>query len=66
MTTTEAASRLGKTPRWIRQQCKTGELRASFYGGSYNISDDAIDAYIHAHLKVTKKGRRERSDRRVG
>jgi len=65
MNTAEAAAALGKTPWWIRRQCVSGELQASYYGGSWNITEDAIAAYLAAHSNaapsVAPRRRRRRS-----
>ena len=54
MNTAEAGVILGKTPWWVRRQCASGELRASFYGGTWNISQEAVDQYIEAHMNSRK------------
>jgi len=63
--TTDAATALGKKARWVRIQCKAGELRASFFGGSWFIEPDAIDAYLDAHSKTPRTVAARRRPRRA-
>lgn len=52
MNTKDAGAALGKSPWWVRRQCVSGEIRASFYGGTWNITQAAIEAYLDAHSNV--------------
>jgi len=65
MNTDQAAAELGKSSWWVRRQCASGALRASYYGGSWNITPDAIAAYIAAHTNtphpVAARHRRRRT-----
>jgi hypothetical protein len=63
MNTRDAGIALGKTPYWVRQQCASGELRASFFGGSWMISEDAVAAYIEAHANAPQLAVRRRRRR---
>ena len=65
MNTAEAGKVLGKSPWWIRRQCAAGELRASYYGSSWNIDPDAIDAYLDAHSKTPRTVAARRRPRRA-
>lgn len=60
MTAAEAAVLLNRSPRWVREQCQSGALEATFYGGAYDITDDAIKRYKaeHAVRPAQPKGRR--------
>jgi excisionase family DNA binding protein len=65
MTTAQAAALLGKTTWWVRRQCAQGELRAAYYGKTWNISQQSIDEYIAAHSNkkqpVSTRHRRRRA-----
>ena len=65
MNTTDAATALGKKARWVRIQCAVGELRASFYGGSWDIDTDAIAAYKDAHSNAPRAVAARRRPRRA-
>ena len=65
MNTAEAAIALGKKPRWVRIQCATGELRASFYGGSWNLTPEDISAYKDAHSNAPRTVAARRRPRRA-
>ena len=65
MNTTDAATILGKTAWWIRRQCKAGELRASYYGGSWNVDPEAIDEYVNAHSNAPRTVAARRRPRRA-
>ena len=65
MNTTDAAALLGKRARWVRIQCKAGELRASFYGGSWDIDADAITAYKDARSNAPHTTAARRRPRRA-
>jgi len=64
MNTAQAATALGKKPRWVRIQCKAGELRASFYGGSWDIDPEAITAFKDAHSNAPRAITARRRPRR--
>jgi hypothetical protein len=65
MNTTDAAEALGKKARWVRIQCAAGELRASFYGGSWNVAPEAIAAYLEAHSNAPRTVAARRRPRRT-
>ena len=65
MNTTDAAAALGKKARWVRIQCKAGELRASYYGGSWNVAPEAIDEYLEAHSNAPRTIAARRRPRRA-
>ena len=65
MNTSQAAAILGKTPWWIRRQCKAGELRASYYGGSWDIDPEAITAFKDAHSNAPRTVAARRRPRRA-
>ena len=65
MNTTQAATVLGKTAWWIRRQCAKGELQASYYGGSWNVSPEAITAYLDAHSNTPRTVAARRRPRRA-
>jgi len=65
MNTSQAAIALGKTAWWIRRQCASGELRASYYGGSWNVDEMAIDEYLEAHSNAPRTVAARRSPRRA-
>jgi len=65
MNTTDAAIALGKKARWVRIQCKAKELRASFYGGSWNIAPEAITEYLEAHANAPRPVAARRRPRRA-
>jgi len=63
--TTDAATALGKKARWVRIQCKAGELRASYFGGSWLIAPEAIDEYVDAHSNTPRTVTARRRPRRA-
>ena len=65
MNTADAAAALGKKARWVRIQCAAGELRASFYGGSWDIDADAIAAFKDAHSNAPRTVAARRRPRRA-
>ena len=65
MNTSQAAIALGKTAWWIRRQCKAGELRASYFGGSWLIAPEAIDEYVDAHSNAPRTVAARRRPRRT-
>jgi len=65
MNTAEAGALLGKTPWWIRRQCAKGELRASYFGGSWLIPPEAIDEYVEAHSNAPRTVAARRRPRRA-
>ena len=64
MTAAEAAPLLNRSPRWVREQCQTGALEATFYGGAYDITEDAIARYKAKHAVKPKLPRGRRRPRR--
>ena len=65
MNTSDAATALGKKARWVRIQCKAGELRASYYGSSWNVDPEAIDEYVEAHSNAPRTVAARRRPRRA-
>jgi hypothetical protein len=65
MNTAEAGKVLGKSPWWIRRQCAAGELRASYYGSSWNIDPEAITAFKDAHSNAPRTVAARRRPRRA-
>lgn len=65
MNTTDAAAALGKKARWVRIQCAAGELRASYFGGSWLIAPEAIDEYVDAHSNAPRTVAVRRRPRRA-
>ena len=65
MNTADAAAALGKKARWVRIQCAAGELRASFYGGSWNVAPEAIAEYVDAHSNAPRTVAARRRPRRA-
>ena len=65
MNTTQAATALGKKARWVRIQCKAGELRASYFGGSWDIDPEDIAAYVDAHSNAPRTVAARRRPRRA-
>jgi hypothetical protein len=63
--TSQAALALGKTPWWVRKQCHKKELRASYYGGSWLITPEAITEYVEAHSNVPRPKAARRRPRRA-
>jgi hypothetical protein len=63
--TAEAGKVLGKTAWWIRRQCASGELRASYYGSSWNVDPEAIDEYVDAHSNAPRTVAARRRPRRA-
>jgi excisionase family DNA binding protein len=63
--TSDAAAALGKTAWWIRRQCKAGELRASYFGGSWLIPPEAIDEFLEAHSNAPRTVAARRRPRRA-
>jgi len=63
--TSEAAAALGKRARWVRIQCKAGELRASYFGGSWLIDPEAIDEFLEAHSNAPRTVAARRRPRRA-
>lgn len=59
-TTSEAAERLRKSTRFIRDEYKRGNLRGAKYGGELHFTETDLDAYIEAHLNVKPIVRRRR------
>jgi len=64
MNTSDAATALGKKARWVRIQCKAGELRASYFGGSWLIDPEDIAAYVEAHSNAPRTVTARRRPRR--
>jgi len=64
LNTSDAATALGKKARWVRIQCKAGELRASYFGGSWLIDPEAIDEYVEAHSNAPRTVTARRRPRR--
>ena len=64
MNTSDAAAALGKKARWVRIQCKAGELRASYFGGSWLIAPEDISAYLDAHSNAPRTVTARRRPRR--
>lgn len=52
LTTSEAAERLRKSTRFVRDEWKRGNLRGSKFGGELHFREDDLDAYVIAHLNV--------------
>ena len=65
MNTSDAAAALGKKARWVRIQCKAGELRASYFGGSWSIDPEDIDEYVNAHSNAPRTVAVRRRPRRA-
>jgi hypothetical protein len=65
MNTADAAAALGKKARWVRIQCKAGELRASYFGGSWDIEAEDIAAYRNAHSNAPRTVAARRRPRRT-
>ena len=65
MNTAQAAILLSKTAYWVRRQCAAGELRASYYGGSWDIDPEAIAAYKDARANVPRPVAARRRPRRA-
>jgi len=65
MNTKEAGLVLGKSSWWIRRQCASGELRASFYGGSWNLAPEDISAYRESHSNTPRTVAARRRPRRA-
>jgi len=63
--TTDAATALGKRARWVRIQCAAGELRASFFGGSWLIDPEAVAEYVEAHSNTPRTVAVRRRPRRA-
>ena len=64
MNTADAATALGKKARWVRIQCKAGELRASYFGGSWDIDPEDIAAFKDAHSNAPRTVAARRRPRR--
>jgi len=65
MNTAQAGALLGKRARWVRIQCKAGELRASYFGGSWSIPSEAIDEFLEAHSNAPRTVAARRRPRRA-
>jgi len=65
MNTTQAATALGKKARWVRIQCKAGEIRASYFGGSWLIDPEAVAEYVEAHSNAPRTVTTRRRPRRA-
>ena len=65
MNTKEAGAVLGMSPWWVRRQCAAGALRASYYGGNWAISDEAITAYLDAHSNAPRPVATRQRRRRI-
>jgi len=65
LNTADAAAALGKKARWVRIQCKAGELRASYFGGSWLIAPEDIAAYVDAHSNAPRTVTTRRRPRRA-
>ena len=65
MTTSQAAVALSKSAWWVRRQCASGELRASYFGGSWSITPEDIAAYVDAHSNAPRTVAARRRPRRV-
>jgi len=52
LTTAEAAERLRKSTRFIRDEWKRGNLRGSKFGGELHFTKADLDSYVTAHLNV--------------
>jgi DNA (cytosine-5)-methyltransferase 1 len=47
LTVNEVARRLNKTPRWIRELCQTGQLKADKLGRDWLIDPKSVEQYEH-------------------
>jgi excisionase family DNA binding protein len=65
MSTAQAAQILGKSTWWVQRQCAKGAIKSSFYGGSYNISEETVTAFIEANLVAAKPSASRRRPRRL-
>ncbi len=60
LTTAEAAERLRKSPRFVRDEYGRGHLRGSKYGGELHFAEADLDAYVQARLNIAPAPRRRR------
>ncbi|HEY4267073.1 MAG TPA: helix-turn-helix domain-containing protein [Galbitalea sp.] len=58
LTVAEAAEKLRKSERFVLDELRRKNLRGSKYGGSWQVSEAAIDVYIAAHQNVSAVQRR--------
>lgn len=57
LTVPEAADRLRKSERFVKDEIRRKNLRASKYGGAWHVSEADLDTYIAAKANVrTVKG----------
>lgn len=52
MNTADAARELGMSEWWVRRECNAGRIRASYYGGHWNLTHEAITEYIDQHTNT--------------
>lgn len=61
LTASEVAAAWGKSRRFVYEQLNSGALVGSYFGGAWHITQDAVDAYVAAHVRrpaVKASGRR--------
>lgn len=52
LTVPEAAEKLRKSERFVKDEIKRKNLRAAKFGGQWHVTQEAIDSYIAAHMNV--------------
>lgn len=50
----DAATRLRKAPRFVLDELRRKNLRGAKFGGEWHISPADLDAYVEAHMNVSR------------
>lgn len=53
-TVAEAAAKLRKSERFVYDELRRKNLIGSRYGGAWHVTEADLDAYIEAHLNVSR------------
>jgi len=61
LNTTEVAERLHMKPSTVRRMARDGQLRASYVGHRWLITEDAIEDYLEQTSNRVTRPRRRRS-----
>jgi hypothetical protein len=65
LNTAEVGEILRKTPEWVAQQCKAGNLRATKLGNDWRIDETALVAFMSGPVPTARKRLSARQARRA-
>lgn len=65
LTTSEVGDLLRKTPEWVAQQCKAGNLRATKLGNDWRIAKSALVEFMSGPVPSARKRLSARQARRA-